>query len=141
MNEKLIIFSKYLFHEAKIVGPGGVQTLRPEIAAGYKQIGKYKLLLRPLSSLTEEEWLGVFKAAFKIERYTGIKSLDYEVFKAFFDSLDVQRPMYDLVNGLSCHFPKGFNVLIAIEYLYSLHVDIHGAIEKGFAVDKTKTES
>lgn len=140
---KLQIFSKYLPYGATLLHG----NMNIPFDSTYGQVGsklfnsrleETKIYLRPLESLTEEEWLGVFKVSLDVQKYTGIKSWDDLFFKDFFSSLGIKKLLEGLVSGETTVFPKGFRVFETIESLYALNVDIHGAIEKGFAVDKSK---
>lgn len=151
---KLQIFSKYLPYGAKMkvtnILDGKVENyivdLKPQkLHDGLME--DFILLLRPLESLTEEEWLGVFKAGMKNEKQKA-SVIIYNMGVS-----DHVRFSIDSKDGAAMvYFHHEFRILKwgdaitpladlpIIESLYALHVDIHGAIGLGFAVDKTKIQ-
>lgn len=143
-KEKLALFCKYLPYGVEYLTDTGDKEMLHLGKNGLKDSSK--LLLRPLESLTDEEWLGVFKKGMvDFKDFLNKVSLEKDrvgitadwgdstyLFLSFTDPFTVISH-HD--NGRSISDFK-FNHLLFIEALYALHLDIHGAIKKGFAVDK-----
>lgn len=154
---KLQIFSKYLPYEVT------VKTLGYEPATSESPFEQYPVIdevltieninyhlrddisllnLRPLESLTKEEWLELFSAAHPdlelavIQKESWIEVLCKEYDIAWESFANVKMDNAEITT-----FKYYMNALGVFDSLYALHVDLDDAIEKGFAVDKTKFKS
>lgn len=99
---------------------------------------KVKLLLTPLSELTKEDWVEVFKAGdvdCEIGCITELRIsdniyrllTDYGAFRYYGDinEFDTDRP---------------FNQLLAFNKLYELHADVENLIGQGLALNKNQVK-
>lgn len=119
----------------------------------YKKVGisQIKPVLRPLSDLTKEEWLRVFRSCFSKEALEVMEQINLDVYlkpnSGTVWLYDVDKGMSFIVpkdyfiayssNSKSIGFTRGycFDTLKFFKELYKLHADLDGLIEKGLAID------
>lgn len=96
----------------------------------------FKPLLIPLTSLTNQQWVEIFKAALN-------KEIDTEYFTRYEDKvIYIDRDqMFDYWitftdYGISFYGAIYFNQLSAFQKLFGLHADVWGWVEAGLAEDK-----
>ena len=162
MKLELKHIAPYLPYELRLshIESGSVHTmLRVDIFGGVnalnlKIIGEdaiLKPLLRPISSITEEEALELLKCAMPCSEQDvskGSYSLakdgsdlsfttkDYCLcdYVVFIDNGTLGVECEYKTGGLSNHYPD----MVAYEWLFKNHFDVFGLIDRGLAIDKTK---
>ncbi len=98
-----------------------------------------KPLVIPLSQLTKEDWIEVFKAGLDFDA----SKISVSICSKFINFYCVEDSMtYYIKEKHFAHsvFDRYFNQLLAFEKLYSLHADLHGLIEKGLGLNKNDYE-
>ena len=111
----------------------------------------HSLILRPMSDLTKEEWLKVFRSCFSKEALEVMEQFNLDVYlkpnSGTVWLYDVDKGMSFIApkdyfiayssNSKSIGFTRGycFDTLNFFKELYKLHADIDGLIEKGLAID------
>lgn len=108
-----------------------------------KSVNDFKPILRPLSSITDEQWLKIFNAGIEAAIMPWPDNLlNRRRFMVYHDSLGTEC----IITGShSLHFDyenlafetngARFNQQKAFSALYELHSDIFNLIEKGLAID------
>ncbi len=99
-------------------------------------IGTFKPLLIPLSELTDQQWVEVFKAgcaAFDDGHITADVSKEWVMVGRGYDIASFDFRWLEF--KINSHMPS-FNQLSAFNKLYELHADLENLIENGLALNK-----
>ena len=116
---------EYPFLEEKDWQPENLYglDLRREVIAGTSvRIEEFKPYLRPISSMTEEE----------VDKLFDILNLDKENETEWLKVNDI-----NIIRLFTQEGKDFYEIAEAMDYLYSIHVDFRGLIEKGLAIDCT----